>query len=159
MYNLRKANKRDESEIMGLVESILSDYGLKTNTDETDRDLSDIEKYYFNETGWFAVIEKDNKIIGSYGIFKIDEETCELRKMYLLKKYQGLGLGKLMMEDALIKAKDFGYSVMVLETNMVLEKAISLYCKYGFTEYKPSHLSERCNFAMRKELLAAEPTY
>lgn len=151
MYNLRKANKGDESEILRVVKSVLSDYGLKTNPDETDKDLSDLENFYFNNNGWFVVIENDNEIIGSYGIFKIDEKTCELRKMYLLKDYQGQGLGKLLMDNAIKKAKELGYSVMILESNKLLNKAISMYEKYGFVQYKPSHLSDRCDFAMRKK--------
>lgn len=137
---------------MDLVKSVLSDYGLKTNPYETDKDLSDLEDYYFNKNGWFAVIEKENEIIGSYGIFKIDGKTCELRKMYLLNNYQGQGLGKLMMDDAFKKARELGYSEIVLETNKLLDKAITLYGKYGFVHYKPSHLSDRCDYAMRKEL-------
>jgi putative acetyltransferase len=152
MLNLRKANIEDESKIMDLVKSVLSDYGLKTNPRETDKDLSDLNANYFNKNGWFAVIEKENEIIGSYGIFKIDIKTCELRKMYLLNNYQGQGLGRLMMEDALKKARELGYSEIVLETNKLLDKAINLYGKYGFVQYKPSHLSDRCDFAMRKEL-------
>jgi putative acetyltransferase len=152
MLHLRKAKKEDESKIMDLVKSVLSDYGLKTNPHETDKDLSDLEDYYFNKNGWFAVIEKDNAIIGSYGIFKIDTKTCELRKMYLLNNYQGQGLGKLMMEDALQKAKELGYSAIALETNKMLDKAISMYAKYGFVPYKPAHLSDRCDLAMIKEL-------
>lgn len=152
MLNLRKANKEDESKIMDLVKSVLSDYGLKTNPLETDNDLSDLEDYYFSKNGWFAVIEKENEIIGSYGIFRIDEKTCELRKMYLLNDYQGLGLGKLMMEDAFKKARELEYSEIILETNKLLDKAITLYGKYGFVSYTPSHLSDRCDFAMRKDL-------
>ncbi len=152
MFNLRKANKGDESKIIDLVKSVLSDYGLKTNPQETDKDLSDIENYYFSKNGWFAVLEKESEIISSYGIFKIDEKTCELRKMYLLNNYQGKGLGKLMMEDAFKKTGELGYSVIVLETNKLLDKAITLYGKYGFVQYNPNHLSDRCDFAMRKEL-------
>lgn len=137
---------------MDLVESVLCDYGLKTNPYETDKDLLNLENYYFSKSGWFAVIDKENEIIGSYGIFKINKKTCELRKMYLLNNYQGQGLGKLMMDDALKKARELGYSEIVLETNKLLDKAISLYGKYGFAQYKPSHLSDRCDFAMRKVL-------
>lgn len=152
MFNLRKANKGDESKIMDLVKSVLSDYGLKTNSNETDKDLSDLENYYYSRNGWFAVIEKDNEIIGSYGIFKIDEKTCELRKMYLLVNYQGQGLGRLMMDDALKRARELGYSEIVLETNKLLDKAISLYVKYEFVQYSSCHFSDRCDFAMRKKL-------
>lgn len=152
MLKLRQANKEDEHRIMDLVKSVLSDYGLKTNSHQTDKDLSDLEHFYFNKNGWFAVIENENEIIGSYGIFKIDGNTCELRKMYLLKNYQGQGLGKLMMEDAFNKARELGYSEIILETNRLLDKAIALYEKYGFVRYEPSHLSDRCDFAMRRKI-------
>lgn len=152
MFNLRKATKQDESKIMLLVKSVLSDYGLKTNPFETDKDLSDIESYYFNRNGWFAVIEVDDKIIGSYGIYGVDGNTCELRKMYLLKQYQGHGYGRLLMDDALKKVKELGYSEMILETNSALNKAIIMYTKYGFERYEPTHLSDRCDLAMIKKI-------
>jgi len=152
MVKIRKIRKGEEINVLNIVKIVLSDYGLNIDPYSTDMDLSDIEKYYFNNNGWFAVLEKDNEIIGSYGICKINKTTCELRKMYLLKKFQGQGLGKSMMDDALKKAKELGYSRMMLETNSNLNKALSLYYKYGFTEYKPDHLSDRCDLAMEKEI-------
>ncbi len=151
MYIIRKANKGEGCKIFDLVRIVLNDYGL-THPLETCKDLSDLEKYYFNNNGWFAVINKDNETIGSYGIYKINNKTCELRKMYLLQDYQGQGLGKLMMENALKKAKDLGYDEIILETNSLLNKAIGLYKKFGFVEYYPNHLPDRCNLAMKLKL-------
>ena len=152
MYNLRKANAGEEARIFDLVKKVLSDYGLKVNPKETDQDLSDLNKFYFDNQGWFGVIEYAGEIIGSYGIFRVNEKICELRKMYLLPGYQGKGLGRIMMEDAIQQAKALGYAEIILETNTLLDKAIHLYKKYGFEEYKPSHLSDRCDYAMRKEI-------
>jgi putative acetyltransferase len=72
--------------------------------------------------------------------------------MYLLAEYQGQGLGRSMMEDALKRAVELGYKEMILETNTLLDKAIRLYRKYGFEEYAPGHLSDRCDLAMKKKL-------
>ena len=148
---LRKARSGDEPQILKIIKIVLGGYGLKTNPKETDIDITDIQKYYFNNSGYFAVID-NNGIIGSYGIFKISNFTCELRKMYLLPEYHGKGFGKLMMEDVFIKAKELGYTEMILETNRKLNKAIVLYQKYGFEEYCCDHFSDRCDFAMRIEL-------
>ena len=152
MHNLRKAKTGEEGKILCLVKKVLSDYGLKINPEETDKDLSDLDNFYFDNKGWFAVIDHGNEIIGSYGIFRVSEKVCELRKMYLLPEYQGMGLGRLMMEDAIHQAKTLDYAEIILETNKLLDKAIHLYKKYGFEEYNPSHLSDRCNYAMRKEI-------
>jgi len=151
MFNIRKADRGEETEIMNLVKSVLSDYGLKTDP-ITDQDISDLEQDYFNINGWFAVLENNSKIIGTYGIYRIDNKICELRKMYLLPAYQGQGLGKLLLAEALKKAKELGYSEMILETNKVLDKAISLYSKNGFVEYQAEHLCDRCDYAMRRKL-------
>ena len=152
MCTLRKANSTDEKKIFELVETVLAEYGITTNVSETDKDLSDLNKYYFNRDGWFEVLENEGKIIGSYGIFKINKDICELRKMYLLPSFQGKGFGKLMMNSALEKARAFGYSEMILESNRVLEKALLLYKKYDFVEYVPDHFSDRCDLAMKLKL-------
>jgi len=152
MYNLRKAKAGEEAKIFDLVKQVLSDYGLEVSPKKTDHDLSDLNKFYFDNKGWFAVIDDGDDIIGSYGIFRVSERVCELRKMYLFREYQGKGLGSLMMEDALHQAKALGYAEIILETNRLLDKAIQLYKKYGFAEYNPSHLSDRCDYAMRKEI-------
>ncbi len=152
MCILRKARKRDGSQILKLVETVLSVYGLKVNPAETDLDLSNIWEFYFEKGGWFAVLEDQDKIIGSYGLFKVDEVVCELRKMYLLQDYHGRGLGKMLLNNAEKKAKELGFKEIVLETNSKLDNAYGLYKKYGFKEYFPSNLSDRCDLAMRKNL-------
>ena len=95
---------------------------------------------------------EDGEIIGAYGLCPIDEQTCELRKMYLHKAYRGKGLGKFLLEDALSKAGELGFGKVTLETASVLKEAISLYKSYGFVEYNPQHLSSRCDQAYRLEL-------
>jgi putative acetyltransferase len=152
MFRLRKAEKGEEKLIIELVRIVLSDHGLKTDPDGTDLDISDISSHYFNRGGWFSVLEKDGKIIGSYGIYPVNDSVCELRKMYLLKDYQGLGFGKKMMMEALKKAREMGYLEMILESNRVLKKALALYRKFGFEEYAPEHLSDRCDLTMKRKI-------
>jgi len=152
MFTLRKAIAGEEARILDLVSTVLADYGLIVSPEETDKDISDLDRYYFENNGWFAVIDDGVRIIGTYGIFRISNRICELRKMYLLPEYQGRGLGRSMMDDALKQARELGYAEIILETNTLLDKAIRLYSKFGFEEYKPRHLSDRCNYAMRKEI-------
>ena len=149
MCELRKAKQGEEKIIFQIVETVLAAYGISTNAAETDKDLSDLEKFYFKNKGWFDVLIDNEQIIGSYGVFKIDEKVCELRKMYLLPAYQGKGLGKLMMNAALEKARELGYIEMILESNKLLDKALGLYEKYGFKKYVPEHFSDRCDLAMK----------
>lgn len=152
MLKLRKAKDEEEQAIFNLVETVLAEYGISTNARETDKDLSDLNKYYFDRKGWFGVLVEDDRIIGSYGIYQVNERTCELRKMYLLPEFHGRGFGKQMMEAAIGKAAELGYEEMILESNQLLDRALHLYKKYGFMEYQPEHFSDRCDLAMKLNL-------
>jgi putative acetyltransferase len=136
-----------------LVYGVLRDYGLRPDPASTDADIQDIESSYFRRGGTFVVLEaEDGSIIGAYGLCPLEKHTCELRKMYLHKAYRGKGLGKLLLEDALSKARQLGFKKMTLETASVLKEAIALYKSYGFVEYKADHLSSRCDQAYLLDL-------
>lgn len=152
MCELRDYSPGDEGDVFRIVKEVLAGYGLSTNPKETDADLRDIQASYLSEGGAFRILECDGRIAGSYGLYPTTRQTCELRKMYLLPKLKGRGLGKKMMADALRMAKDMGFVEMTLETNSCLKEALGLYRKYGFTEFTPSHLSDRCDLAMRRVL-------
>ena len=150
---LRPADNKDCEQITGLVYGVLREYGLKMAPNSTDADLKDIEHSYFGQGGTFYVLEeKDGSIIGAYGLHPVEKQKCELRKMYLHSAYRGEGLGRLLLESALSKARQMGFKKMVLETASVLKEAITLYRTYGFVEYKPEHLSSRCDQAYLLEL-------
>jgi len=150
---LRPADNTDCRQITDLVFGVLREYDLEPDPECTDADLNNIEQFYFDKGGAFHVLEdKPGSIIGAYGLYRIDQATCELRKMYLSRSFRGGGLGKLLLEDALAQARRMGFEKVTLETASVLIEAISLYKSYGFVEYQPDHLSRRCDQAFMLEL-------
>ena len=151
--SLRRASNKDREAITGLVYGVLKEYGLKPDPATTDADLADIERSYFVRGGAFFVLEDQNgSIIGVYGLYPLENQTCELRKMYLHKDYRGKGLGKLLLDSALTQARESGFKRVALETASVLTEAIALYESYGFEKYQPDHMSERCDQAYVLEL-------
>lgn len=148
---IRKAKRGDEAKVLDLVEEVLGYYDLELNSEVEDLDITDIPKYYTQNNGDFEVIEFKGNIVGSYGIYKLDEETCELRKMYLNQNFQGLGLGNIMVENSFKLAKELNYKKITLQTNSVLYKAVKLYKKYGFEEFD-EEVCDRCDIAMIKSI-------
>jgi putative acetyltransferase len=145
-YILRFASNEDRNDIEELVFGVLSEYGLKSDPDNTDSDLSDIQNEYFDKGGTFEVlIDENKKIIGSMGLYRINPTICEIRKMYLAANVRGQGLGRRLLSHALSKAKELGYSRVELETASVLKEAIALYERYGFRRFDRNHLSARCD--------------
>lgn len=148
MPKLRRALNEDRHAVTSLVYGVLEEYGLKPDPAVTDADLRDIEQSYFERGGaFFVLVDHDGSIIGAYGLYRVEDQTCELRKMYLHKSQRGKGLGKFLLDDALAQAGRLGFRQVVLETASVLKEAIALYKSYGFVEYAPDHMSSRCDQA------------
>src|SRR5256885_6165 len=108
-HTIRKAESGEGAHVLNLIKAVLADYSLTIDSGEIDKDLTDLDSYYFNKRGWFFVLEVDERIVGSSAVYRMSDKQCELRKMYLLKEYQGRGFGKLLLEASLKKAVELGY--------------------------------------------------
>ena len=152
---IRSATNSDSAAIKELVFSVLKEYYLEPDTRGIDADLEAVEDYYF-QNGWCfdVLLDSSGKIIGTVGLFRINEEICELRKMYLHPSERGKGLGTALLEHALQKATELGFETVTLETASVLKEAISLYTKYGLRPYNPDHMSIRCDQCYIRKLKA-----
>ena len=145
---IRSASNQDEERITALVSNVLAEFGLQIDLEETDADLRDIESSYLQAGGVFEVIEDEQgNLLGTVGLYPIDESTCELRKMYFVPKARGLGLGKYILERAIARAGELGFERIVLETASVLKAANHLYVKYGFRPIDKEHLPARADLA------------
>ncbi len=51
-------------------------------------------------------MDRDGNLLGTVGVFPIDENTCELRKMYFVPEIRGLGLGQHVLQRAVNQAKE-----------------------------------------------------
>jgi putative acetyltransferase len=143
---IRAATNRDVERIKGLVFSTLREFGLQPDPETTDADLEDIEESYFKRGGVFEVIEDaEGNLLGTAGLYALDNETCELRKMYFAQELRGRGLGRHMLERTVENARRLGFKTMRLETARVLEKAVRLYTRFGFKPFEITHKSARCD--------------
>lgn len=99
------------------------------------QDMDDIQKNYFENGGIFLVLEEDDQIIGTGAIRQLQENICELKRLWLLTEYRGLGLGYRMLQELLAVAREMGYERMRLETDAVFQKrAVEFYKQIGFYE-------------------------
>ena len=142
-----------------MVFSVLREYRLRPDETGKDSDLDNIEKNYFSNNGFFgvAINIKTNDIVGTFGLFSINKDVCELRKMYLLKQLRGKGLGKFILNTAINIAKEHHYKKITLETISQLKEAISLYKQYGFKEIVPAEISERVDQGFELNIGGQQP--
>jgi putative acetyltransferase len=142
----RTATNKDREQVQSLVFGVLAEFDLKPDPDATDADLQDIEANYITRGGVFDVIEDENgKLVGTFGLYPLDANTCELRKMYLVPAVRGQGLGKYVLRKAVERAKEMGFKEMVLETSSKLVAAIQLYRQFGLQQIQIKHVTPRAD--------------
>ncbi len=143
-FTWREAKNEDSEEIKNLVFSVLREYGLDVDPKKTDADLDRPADFY--KDGFFALLSNaKEEIIATFALLEYKENVVEIRKMYLLPAYRGLGLGRFMMRFLLAKAKEMGYSKVMLETASPLKEAVAMYEKYGFVLDEKGPHTERCD--------------
>ena len=135
-FIIREIQKKDNLAIAAIVRNVLMELGApKVGTAYADPYLDTLFEVYTIPNAIYFVIEKDGKIIGGAGVMQLDnsdENICELQKMYLLPEGRGLGLGKLLIDNCIGKATEFGFENCYIETMTYMEDAQKLYRKVGF---------------------------
>ena len=145
-FSLRDARRGDEGAIQDLVRSVLAEFGLEFDLEGQDRDLVDISASYSG--GCFRVLEKSGRIVGCGGLYSLDDETGELRKMYVLPERRGRGWGRLLLGSLLDEARRRGMTRVTLESHSSLVAARTLYQSAGFTVVTHEHPTPRADIAM-----------
>ena len=97
-------------------------------------DIDNVRAHYFENNGMFLVLMNDGRVVGSGAIRHLDDDTCELKRMFFLKDYRGRGLGKKLLQMLLAFAREAGYRRVRLDTLDAQKQAqaLKLYNRHGF---------------------------
>ncbi|AFZ02645.1 GNAT family N-acetyltransferase [Calothrix sp. PCC 6303] len=133
-FLIRSWEKTDRIPASEVIRSTLAEYGLGWEADGADRDVMQVEEYYFNNGGEFWVVEQQNQIVGTAAYYPISrgENAVEIRKMYLLPHVRGLGLGKYLLQQLEEVITSCNYREIWIETASILTEALKLYESNGY---------------------------
>lgn len=135
---IREIQVIDNQKMEQIIKSSLESFNLNIpGTAYFDPQLSRLAQFYKEQSNakyWVAVNEQD-EVVGGVGIAPFGQKVgiCELQKLYITPKAQGIGLSKELMRVALEFAKEH-YTHCYLETLKKLKIANLLYIKLGFQE-------------------------
>jgi len=102
------------------------------------KDMDNIQKNYFENGGIFLVMEDKFQIIGTGAIRQLENNICELKRLWLLTEYHGQKLGYRMLQELLSFAREKGYERMRLETDPEAQsRAVDFYKRNEFYEIAP----------------------
>lgn len=134
-----------------LNEEWITQYFKMEATDYKSLDHPD--EYILNKGGHIFIALYNGEPVGACALIKMDNDMYELAKMAVSPNAKGKGIGFILGQACIAKAKELGAKKLYLESNTVLKPAINLYHKLGFKKITgiPSPY-ERCNIQMMLEL-------
>lgn len=143
-FELTEYNKTFEPLLIEFLEKCLP---------ESDRtlDINGRHSYYLDIQNHFkkfwCMFDSEN-IIGVVAVSELNIMDCELKSLYLLQQYHGMGYGKRLLLKAVDYAKEYGYSKMYLDSLSTSKKAIALYRRTGFVDTEKYNSSVRSDVFM-----------
>lgn len=103
--------------------------------------LGDPQTHIIDQGGFILVALRKGNPVGVCAMCKMETRgyDYELAKLAVAPESQGFGIGRMLCEAAIEKARNTGARKLFLESNTILRPAISLYRKLGFRELKEYH--------------------
>ena len=133
-FVIRDWQPEDRYAAAEVIKIVLEEYGLPWQPESADRDVIKVESAYLDAGGEFWIVEQDSTIVGTAAYQPIARgyRAVEIRKMYLLPRIRGRGLGKYLLArlERAIAIKD--YQEIWLETASILKEAVKLYELNGY---------------------------
>jgi GNAT superfamily N-acetyltransferase len=103
--------------------------------EKKDRELfDDPDGRILAQGGVILLLENEGRPIGCCALVPKDAETFEVAKMAVTAAHQGHGLGRILLQSCIDRARLLGKNRLFIETNSKLPAAVSLYRKLGFVE-------------------------
>jgi putative acetyltransferase len=123
---LHTAQARDAERVRELLREYAAGLGVDLSFQDFEAELADPLGFY--EIVLLAEGE------GCVALRRLDDESCELKRLYVRPKARGDGLGRRLAEAAIAEARARGYLRMLLDTLPSMAAARTLYASLGFRE-------------------------
>ena len=130
---IRKAKKEVCDRLLELVQE-LAEY-------ERAPEEVTVTKEHFEESGfgqnpvWWGIVAEADGIIVGFALYYVRYSTWKGQRMYLedllvTNSYRGKGIGKLLLDQLIVEAKERGWNAMIWQVLKWNEPAINFYKKY-----------------------------
>ena len=125
---IRVAERGDAERVRALLREYVDELGVDLSFQDFETEVDDPLAFY------------DVVLLAPHGcvaVRRIDDETCEMKRLYVKRDTRAAGLGRALAETAIAHARARGYDRMRLDTLPTMHAARALYASLGFREIAP----------------------
>jgi ribosomal protein S18 acetylase RimI-like enzyme len=133
--------KVESAQDLGHIRTLFNEYadslGFDLDFQDFHRELDGLPGDYAPPEGCLLLASEGSQLIGCVALRRIDNETCEMKRLYVRSDFRGKGIGRALSQKVVDEARAIGYQRMRLDTIPTMKQANALYKSFGFKEIKP----------------------
>ncbi len=156
---LRQAiSANDMQEVRELFAEYSAWLGINLCFQQFDKEVAELPGEYVPPKGSLLIAGENDRVAGCIALRRLDDETCEMKRLYVRPGFRGTGLGRRLAQTIIDVAREAGYERMRLDTLPgKMDQAIAMYRTLGFRNI-PSYYNNPVEGAVFIELvLDTEP--
>ncbi len=127
----------DQAQLVALIREYAAWLHIDMSFQNFDAEMAQIDAQYSLPKGLLWVAQSADTLIGCIGFKHLDPATAEVKRLYVQPAFRGQQLGDKLMATVVAKARQLGYSRLVLDTVPQTVAAQGIYLRTGFTRIPP----------------------
>ena len=131
---IQDCNVNQLNDVRALFREYADSLGNHLCFQEFEKELANLPGDYAPPAGRLLVAVEDARFAGCVALRRVEDQVCEMKRLYVRPTYRGSGLGRRLAETLIATAQDARYGKIRLDTLPSMEAAFKLYHSLGFTE-------------------------
>lgn len=122
----------DRDDVISIFREYVASPTVNLGFQEYEVEFAGLPGKYVAPEGRLLLAREGDMVLGCAALRRVDEKTCEMKRVYVRPSARGRSLGRLLVEAILSEAKLAGYSRICLDVLPEFTTAQRLYESMGF---------------------------
>lgn len=138
MIEVRHARfPEDRDHVVAIFREYIGKATVSLDFQDYETELAGLPGKYAAPHGCVLLAWHDDDVIGCAGYRKVDDATCEMKRVYVRSSTRGQNVGRRLVEQVMREARAAGYQRMCLDVLPEFVAAQRLYKTLGFQPAPP----------------------
>lgn len=127
----------ERDDVVSIFREYVSSPTVSLGFQDYEAEFAGLPGKYAAPEGYLLLAREGDTVLGCAALRRVDELTCEMKRVYVRPAARGRNLGRLLVEAILNEAKLAGYSRICLDVLPEFTAAQKLYESMGFESAEP----------------------